>query len=90
MSPNKYKLGDVVRMSATFELENVLTDPTVVSLKLTPPPGSSSYLSPVVKDSTGKYHYDYTPATTGSYKYRYYGTGTVVAEADAVFYVEPA
>ena len=88
MSENTYHLGDIVRLSARFELSSVLTDPTAVTLKLIPPSGTAFYVSPITKDSVGLYHYDYTPPILGTYKYRYYGTGAVVAESENTFRID--
>jgi len=88
MSENSYHVDDIVRLSARFELSNTLTDPVTVTLKITPPSSVASWLSPVIKDSVGLYHYDYTPPVPGTYKYRFYGAGTVEANAALSFKVE--
>ena len=88
MSENSYHVDDIVRLSARFELSNTLTDPVTVTLKITPPSSVASWLSPVIKDSVGLYHYDYTPTVPGTYKYRFYGAGTVEANAALSFKVE--
>ena len=89
MAENTYHVGDTIRMSATFELANVLTNPTTISLKITANDGSW-YASPIINDSTGKYHYDLIFTLPGTFKYRFYGTGAVVAEAERSFKVEEA
>ena len=89
MTGNRYRVGDVVRLSATFELSSVLTNPTTVSLCITAPDGNSGYASPIINDSTGKYHYDFTVPIVGSFKYRFYGTGAIVAQASKSISIDP-
>ena len=87
MAENTYHVGDKVRMSATFELANVLTDPTTVSLKIIAGEGSW-YASPIVNDSVGKYHYDLIFTLPGTFRYRFFGVGAVTAESEKTFKVE--
>lgn len=74
-----YPTQSVARLSVSFTSSaGTLTDPTTVTLTITLPDASTS--SPAVtKDSTGKYHYDYTVVQTGRHVYRFQGTGAVIA-----------
>lgn len=84
-----YYWGRDVRLSAEFYLSNVLTNPTAVTLTIKPPSGSNIEITNTTNDSTGKYHYDYTPPIAGSYQYQFDGTGAVEASAEGVFSVSP-
>lgn len=84
-----YKWNHAVRMSAEFYLSGVLTNPTTVTLSIDSPSGSVITITDATNDSTGKYHYDYTPPIAGSYQYQFDGTGAVVAAAEGSFSVSP-
>ena len=84
----EYEFGHAIRLSCEFRLSDVLTDPTAVTLRLTPPQGGSFYASGIVNDSTGKYHLDYVPPVAGPWQYRFRGTGAVEAADEKPFYVK--
>jgi hypothetical protein len=91
---NSYQVGDLVRISAAFtNSSGAAADPTTVTLlvKLRYVVGSTAttytYPAQIVKDSTGNYHYDFTPTTEGIWDYRWVGTGTVQAAAEDAFNV---
>ena len=95
----EYEFGQKVRLSAYFENDaGVPADPTTVTFTfgvrlVNPPPDPTAsdhvYLTDVavIRDSTGRYHYDFTPATPGNYVLRVTGTGTVAAVAVSYFRV---
>lgn len=89
-----YPAGDVARLSVTFTLSGVNTDPTSVTLSVKVPSGTTtSYIygsSAIVKDATGQYHYDLTLATSGLYEYRWVGTGTVTAANESSLFAGPS
>lgn len=66
--------------------ETVPADPTTVSLQVQAPDGTETTYtwaaSQVVKDSTGVFHYDYTPATAGHYAFHWTGAGAVTTSLD--------
>ena len=93
MAYNTYTRGNVVRMTGTFTSGGTLTNPTTVTLVLEDPEGDEESLTPS-NVSTGVYRYDYTIGETaalaprGWWKYRWRGTGAVIAADDNKFFVE--
>lgn len=92
-----YPVGDVVRVSATFTLNSSATDPTTITLRVkslsTSGPGLNVYVygsSSIVRDSAGSYHYDVVTSASGTYYYRWEGTGTVIAAAEGTFQAGPS
>lgn len=72
-------LGAPVRLSAQFtDSTNTLVDPTTVTLWLNLPDQTTTSLA-AVRDSTGVYHYDYTPTQTGTFDFWFAGTGSNAA-----------
>lgn len=69
--------------------ETVPADPTTVTLEILLPDQTvvtkTWAASEVVKDSTGVFHYDYTPTTAGHYAYHWHSTGTVATALDGTF-----
>lgn len=84
---NAYDTGTLVRLTATFTVNGVDTDPTTVTGSVRAPDGTSTPLT-VAKDSVGVYHADFTASVAGLHWYRFAGTGTVVAAEEKTFYVE--
>jgi hypothetical protein len=82
-----YDKGDLVRLTATFTVSDVNTDPTAVTLKIQDPSGNETTytyaLGQITKTATGQYRYDLTIDETGYWYYRWEGTGAVVASAEA-------
>ena len=91
MSMSTYTIGDLVRVSATFTVANVATDPTTVACEVIDPLGVTTTPA-VTKDSTGNYHadVDLTAAYHGVWVYRFSGTGACQAAMQAEFFVEPS
>lgn len=97
----EYELGQSVRLTASFaNAAGTATDPTTVTFQhglrvVNPPPDPTATSAvfgvdgAVVKDSTGRFHYDFTPATAGVYTTRVVGTGTVAAASVGAFRVKP-
>lgn len=87
-APNRYILGEPVRLSATFTVAGVATNPATVTVKVKDPAGVVTTISTApVNDGTGQYHVDYTPALKGEHVYRWEGTGACVAAAEEIFFV---
>ena len=84
---NIYDKGDLVRLTATFTVSSVNTDPTAIALKVQDPSGNEATytyaLGKVTKDGTGLYHYDLSIDETGYWYYRWEGTGAVVSAGEA-------
>lgn len=84
---NNYLIGNAVRLSAIFRnFSGNPTNPTSVTLSIKKL-GGSVETPTAVNDATGYYHYDYTPLTTGTYSYRFAGTGAVVSATEGEFTV---
>jgi len=75
--------GDCPRLQCYFYVSSSLTDPSTVTLKVEDPSGNiDTYtyaLAEITKSSTGNYYKDVTVDEEGTWKYRWAGTGTVVA-----------
>jgi uncharacterized phiE125 gp8 family phage protein len=77
-----YPLGQPVRLStAVVDITGAAADPTALTLTVTPAGGASTVLhwptpAELVHDSTGAFHYDYTPAAAGHYVTYWTATGT--------------
>lgn len=98
----EYELGQAVRLTAAFEnAAGVPADPTTITFSygvrlVNPPPDPTAtnavYLTDlnVIRDSTGRYHYDFVPSLPGNYVTRVVGTGAVAAVAVGSFRVLPS
>lgn len=85
-----YDKGQLVRVSVTFTIAGVDTDPTALTLEITDPAGAltTKALGDVANDATGKYHFDHGPVTVeGRYNYQWSATSGVVAASTGVFWV---
>lgn len=88
MAESVYALNNIARCTAVFKVGTVLTDPTTVVFTVSDPTGAVTTPA-TVHDSTGNYHADVTPTVSGTWRYEYQGTGTVVAEGQSDFFVTP-
>lgn len=98
----EYEFGQNVRLSASFaDADGAATDPTTVTFQyglrsVNPPPDPTATSAvfgvdgAVVKDATGRFHFDFVPATAGIYTTRVVGTGTVAAAAVGAIRVKPS
>ena len=90
---NEYDTGDLVRVSLAFEdTAGDPADPTTVRGRYRDPSGAvTTYVfgtdAELVKDATGAYHFDVSPAASGEWRYRGEGTGAVQAAAEGRFLV---
>lgn len=88
---NSYLESQEIRLTGVFKVGTVLTDPTTVTLRIKKPDGTLVTVSyaglEITKDSTGNFHYDYTPPAVGTYRARWDGTGSVKAAAERSFVV---
>lgn len=87
-----YDRGDLIRLTATFTVNSVNTDPASVVLYLRQPDGELTTLTygidqEIVKSSTGVYRYDYSASDAGNVSYRWAGTGAAQAADQSVFFV---
>lgn len=90
---NKYDKGDLVRVSAAFNILGVATDPTTITLKVKNPAGTvSTYtfaLGQVTRSGTGAYYKDVSVDSVGLWFYRWEGTGAVVSAGEGYFDAKP-
>ena len=88
---NVYDVGDSIRLAASFNIKNVLTDPSSVTLKVQDPSeNEDSYTygaAQITKDATGQYHKDITLDEVGTWYFRFEGTGAAVAAGEGNFEV---
>ncbi|MDE1904967.1 MAG: hypothetical protein KGH75_00770 [Rhodospirillales bacterium] len=86
-----YDENQAVKLSATFTVGGVATDPTTVSLTYRTPDGTETVLtyaaSQITKDSVGNYHVVLTVTQAGSTTYLWDGTGTDIAAISGSFFV---
>jgi hypothetical protein len=94
MANNVYDLGDLVRITATFTLDNAtLIDPTVVNFQYKLDTGDKitkvyGVDAGVVRSSLGIYYCDINCNTVGLWHYRAYSTGNGQAAAEGSFTVK--
>ena len=90
---NTYDKGALVRISVTFTVSAVNTDPTTIALKVQDPSGNEATytyaLGQVTKTAIGKYQYDLDIDEMGYWYYRWIGTGAVVAASEEHFLIRP-
>jgi hypothetical protein len=88
-----YDLGDLVRISAAWtNTAGAATDPTAVFVQVKDPAGETTLYTygtdaALVKDSTGNYHVDVDANLPGTWRYRFYSTGTGQGAEEARFSV---
>ena len=93
MTPNTYEPNQDVRLYGAFkDVNGALVDPSAEALKLRLPDASTlSFTLPgdgtVVKDATGQYHADLTPAMVGVWFYRWEGSDGHFGAAEGQFVV---
>ena len=84
-----YDIGDVVRLTGTFSVDGVDTDPTTVTLKVKDPSKNvATYtyaLAELTKSDTGIYYRDISLDEGGIWWYRWEGTGTVESAEEGKF-----
>ncbi len=89
---NTYAKDNQVRVSSEFTVSGNDTDPTTVKCFYRNPTGTLITLvygidGALVRDATGKYHVDIFANITGSWWYRFEGTGTVVSASEDEFFI---
>jgi hypothetical protein len=87
-----HQIGDTVRLSTTFKVGTVLTDPTDVELVIREPDGTETTeaYSPgdIVRDSVGAFHCDVVVDAAGIWSWKWTGTGTAAGIDEGTFTVE--
>lgn len=87
---NTYDIGDYVRLSSTYTIDSVPTNPTLVFLFVQHPNGTlDSYATGDFTNSpTGTFYLDVLADDSGRWEYRFASSGTVVAADENFFIVE--
>lgn len=87
-------VGDVAKISVTFTVSGVATDPTTVELSVQNPAGTVTtytYASTsVTKSATGAYYKNVTLDSEGTWYWRWKGTGTATAADEGEIVVKPS
>ncbi len=88
-----YDRGDLVRLTATFTVSGLPTDPATVSLYLRAPDGTLSTLTygvdvAIVRASVGVYRYDFSAVAAGQVSYRWAGTSPAQAAEQGSLFIQ--
>jgi len=87
-----YDIDQSVRLWAVFEVDGVLTDPTTITVKVQDPSGNEATYTyaggTVTRHSTGLYYKDVLIDESGTWYYKYIGTGSVSAAEERSFSVD--
>ena len=81
-----YDVGDGIRLTANFTVNDVATNPSSVVLKVTDPSGNAGTSTPS-NSGTGAYLKDIVVDEEGIWYPRWVGTGAVVAAAEGHLFV---
>jgi hypothetical protein len=88
---NIYDIGDVARVTMTFTVDDVNTDPTTITLKVKDPTGNKTTytyaLAEVTRSAAGIYYKDISIDEAGQWYYRWEGTGAVETAEENYFMV---
>lgn len=92
---NVYDIGDLVVLELPLTVDGTPTDPTALTLTITPPSGAvvtKLWPSPaeITRVGPGSFRYDYSPLLAGLYAYEWKSTGTAQADERGYFEVRPA
>lgn len=90
---NVYQPGNTVQLYVSFALATGSgnpVDPTAVVCRVTDPTGVETDYSggSITKASVGNYNFSFAVYTSGVWKYRWEGTGSVVAAQEGAFKVD--
>jgi hypothetical protein len=81
-----YDVGDVVILRARFLVNDVLTDPTTVDLRVRSPAGAESHPA-VLRDGAGSFLAAAPITLSGLWRYRWVGTGAAAGAEEGFFEV---
>jgi hypothetical protein len=87
---NAYFIRGGFRLTGTFEVGGVVTDPTTITFEIkTPSDVITTHIFGVdpnlIRDGVGVYHLDVTITEKGNWWYRMYGTGSCIASVENTF-----
>lgn len=88
---NTYDIGDLIRLSAAFDVSGP-TDPTTLVFEIREPDGTTTTHTygvgvEIVRDSLGRFHLDWSADLPGLHLYRVAGTGAAQAVEQGAFRV---
>lgn len=90
---NNYSVGQSVTVQATFSVNGVNTDPTVIDVKTIDPSGNFITVTypnqAMTNPAVGIYTYTFTPGVQGEWYYRFEATGLVIAAQESSLYAGP-
>ena len=81
-----YDVGDVVILRARFLVDDLLTDPTTVDVRVLSPVSTESRPS-VVRDGVGAFHAAVPVTLPGIWRFRWVGTGAAAGAEEGFFEV---
>jgi hypothetical protein len=81
-----FVVGDTIKFSAEFRVNDVLTDPTAVALTIEEPNGDDQTPG-VTNDGTGLRSGTFVPDQTGYHHWRWNSTGTAAGRKEGTIYV---
>jgi hypothetical protein len=81
-----YDIGDVVVLRARFLVDDVLTDPTTIDVRVLAPVGTETH-PVVVRDGAGSYYAEAPITLPGVWRYRWVGTGVAAGAEEGFFEV---
>lgn len=88
-----FDVGSALRSTATFKVSGALTDPSTVTFKYKKPDGSTATWTygggQIVKSSTGVYYTVLSLDASGTWVYRWEGTGTAKGAKERMLQVAP-
>lgn len=93
MAIDAYDIGDLVELQCTFRNDaGVATNPSTVSLRVKEPDGTTTTYAQgtLTNGSAGVWTKNVTPDQSGTWYYRFIGTGAVAQEEEGAFYVRPS
>lgn len=90
-----YDINESIRCNVEFKNRSgAFVDPTTITFKIKSPTGTITtytYITDeeLVKESTGRYYIIVEPDESGTWHYRFSGTGTIKAAGESRFTVKP-
>lgn len=90
----KYKLGQLITLTAKFTVGGVYRDPDIVTITVLLPDEATRYEksypadAEIVRDSAGIYHLDFSPTQAGLHTYQGKSTTPAQSLQESVFRVE--
>jgi len=81
-----FVVGATVKLRIELRVDDVLTNPTGITLTIEEPDGTDQTPS-ITADSTGKKSATFAPDQTGYHKWRWDATGTAAGRQEGRFYV---